>query len=51
MSNTDNLPTPHSEPTPKNDELPLAGFKGTPEEIERQWFEQVYKGAATACRN
>src|SRR5580698_2117070 len=24
-------------------ELPLAGFKGTPEEIERQWFEQVYK--------
>jgi putative OPT family oligopeptide transporter len=22
--------------------LPLAGFKGTPEEIERQWFEQVY---------
>lgn len=26
------------------DALPLAGFKGTPEEIERQWFEQVYKG-------
>lgn len=25
-------------------ELPIAGFKGTPEEIERQWFEQVYKG-------
>ncbi|HEY3862595.1 MAG TPA: OPT family oligopeptide transporter [Verrucomicrobiae bacterium] len=24
-------------------ELPLAGFQGTPEEIERQWFEQVYK--------
>ena len=24
-------------------ELPLAGFKGSPEEIERQWFEQVYK--------
>jgi putative OPT family oligopeptide transporter len=24
-------------------ELPLAGFRGTPEEIERQWFEQVYK--------
>jgi putative OPT family oligopeptide transporter len=21
----------------------LAGFRGTPEEIERQWFEQVYK--------
>ena len=25
-------------------ELPLAGFTGTPEEIERQWFEQVYRG-------
>ena len=25
-------------------QLPLAGFQGTPEEIERQWFEQVYKG-------
>ncbi len=22
--------------------LPVAGFKGTPEEIERQWYEQVY---------
>ena len=26
------------------DELPIAGFKGTPDEIERQWYEQVYKG-------
>lgn len=25
-------------------ELPVKGFKGTPEEIERQWFEQVYTG-------
>ncbi len=25
-------------------ELPVEGFKGTPEEIERQWFERVYKG-------
>ncbi len=24
-------------------ELPIEGFKGTPEEIERQWFEKVYK--------
>jgi OPT family oligopeptide transporter len=24
--------------------LPLAGFTGTPEEIERQWFEKVYRG-------
>ena len=26
----------------ENYELPVEGFKGTPEEIERQWFEQVY---------
>ena len=25
-------------------ELPLKGFKGTPDEIDRQWYEQVYKG-------
>src|SRR5215467_7763562 len=24
--------------------LPIEGFKGTPEEIERQWFEKVYQG-------
>jgi OPT family oligopeptide transporter len=24
--------------------LLVAGFKGTPEEIERQWYEQVYRG-------
>ncbi len=24
--------------------LPVAGFKGTPEEVERQWYEQVYRG-------
>ena len=24
--------------------LPVAGFKGTSEEIERQWYEQVYRG-------
>src|ERR1700694_4842082 len=24
--------------------LPVAGFKGTTEEIERQWYEQVYRG-------
>jgi putative OPT family oligopeptide transporter len=24
--------------------LPVAGFKGTPEEIERQWYELVYRG-------
>jgi putative OPT family oligopeptide transporter len=24
--------------------LPIAGFKGTHDEIERQWYEQVYRG-------
>ena len=24
--------------------LPVAGLKGTPEDIERQWYEQVYRG-------
>ncbi len=24
--------------------LPVAGFIGTPEEIERQWYQQVYRG-------
>src|SRR5262245_15785993 len=24
--------------------LPVTGFKGTPEKIERQWYEQVYRG-------
>ncbi len=25
-------------------ELPVAGFQGTPEEIEKQWYEKVYLG-------
>src|SRR5512145_1508026 len=25
-------------------ELPVAGFTGTPEEIEQQWYEKVYLG-------
>jgi putative OPT family oligopeptide transporter len=28
----------------KEYELPLAGFQGTPEEKDRQWFEQCYRG-------
>jgi uncharacterized oligopeptide transporter (OPT) family protein len=31
-------------------ELPLAGFKGTPAEIERQWFEQVYRGRGDSMK-
>ena len=35
-----------TETAPPNDdfELPIGGFQGTAEEIERQWFEKVYKG-------
>ena len=36
---------PEESPSPQDDfPLPVAGFQGTPEEIERQWFEKVYKG-------
>ena len=36
---------PDEPPAAENDfELAVAGFQGTPEEIERQWFEQVYQG-------
>jgi len=24
--------------------LPVSGFKGTPDEIDRQWYEDVYRG-------
>ena len=30
--------------------LPIAGFKGTPEEIERQWYEQVYLGRGDSMK-
>jgi len=43
--------TPPTEPataaystTHKEYELPINGFTGTPDEIERQWFEKCYKG-------
>jgi uncharacterized oligopeptide transporter (OPT) family protein len=34
----------------KEMELPIEGFRGTPEEIERQWFEQVYRGRGDSMR-
>src|SRR6266542_6033006 len=36
--------TPEPEASEENFKLQVEGFKGTPEEIERQWFEKVYKG-------
>ncbi len=38
----------HDPPVDDDFELPIAGFEGTPEEIERQWFEQVYRGRGDA---
>ncbi len=32
------------------DALPIAGFQGTPEEIERQWYEQVYTGRGDSMK-
>lgn len=38
--------TPYASTAIPDDEyqLPIQGFKGTPEEIERQWYEQCYRG-------
>ncbi len=30
--------------------LPVDGFTGTPEEIQRQWFEQIYRGRGDSMR-
>ncbi len=38
------LETPQPAPAEEAFKLQVEGFKGTPEEIERQWFEKVYKG-------
>src|SRR5215510_6003614 len=34
----------------ERDRLPVHGFSGTPEEIERQWYEQVYRGRGDSMR-
>jgi hypothetical protein len=39
------MPRRHTEQiTDRDRPLPIAGFNGTPEEIERQWYDQVYRG-------
>ena len=35
---------PAGAPSDADLDLPIQGFKGTPEEIERQWFEKIYTG-------
>src|SRR5438874_1383770 len=34
----------------ERDRLPVHGFRGTPEQIERQWYEQVYRGRGDSMR-
>jgi hypothetical protein len=34
----------------ERDRLPVHGFTGTPEEIERQWYEQIYRGRGDSMR-
>ena len=38
------------EPPASGPELAIRGFKGTPEEIERQWFEKVYTGRGDSLK-
>jgi OPT family oligopeptide transporter len=35
---------------PELDALRITGFQGTPEEIERQWYEQVYRGRGDSMK-
>lgn len=37
-------------PAEQRSDLPIRGFKGTPAEIERQWFEQVYTGSGDSMK-
>ena len=45
-----NIPPKPEKPEANDFELPVAGFKGTPEEQDRQWFEQVYRGRGDSMR-
>ena len=42
--------TEPAKPSQPNFGIPANGFTGTPEEIERQWFEQVYRGRGDSMR-
>jgi len=43
-------PTNAAEKSAGEFKLPLKNFTGTPEEIERQWFEQVYRGRGDSMK-
>lgn len=40
----ESAPAPDGQAADHAYDLPLRGFQGTPEEIDRQWFERVYTG-------
>jgi uncharacterized oligopeptide transporter (OPT) family protein len=42
--------TPAAEHPADDFHLPVEGFTGTPEEIERQWFEKIYRGRGDSMR-
>ena len=37
--------SPSSLPSCLEKPLPLEGFQGTPDEVEQQWYDQVYLGS------
>ena len=39
-----------NDPSDESHPLPVQGFTGTPDEIERQWYEQVYRGRGDRMR-
>ena len=41
---------PAQGPSDADLDLPIKGFKGTPDEIERQWFEKIYTGRGDTQR-
>ena len=44
------LPPDDDAPTREEAPLLVEGFQGTPEEIERQWLEKVYRGRGDSMR-
>jgi len=42
MSDT-HVPTPERSSVEAAEALPIHGFQGSPEDIERQWYEQIYR--------
>jgi OPT family oligopeptide transporter len=47
---SDVLVSPEVEPAHDLDTLPIAGFKGTPEQVEHQWYNEVYRGRGDQMR-